>query len=83
MTDMYLGRISFWWKCKPKSFRFAGIGFIFLIATTIMVNYIENNIMLVWVAMMGLLGLVLFFMGIIYGVMDLYFHFRRPRLNDT
>lgn len=83
LNNPYLDRISFWWKSKPKSFRFAGVGFTFLIMTTILVNFIQNNIILVWVAMMGLLGLVLFFMGVIYGITDFYRYFRRKTHHDT
>lgn len=70
-------RIKFWYDSKPKSVRYGMIGFAFMVLTVIMVNLSNIVIVMIFAATLGLCGLVLFVMGLIYGGIDLYKSFIR------
>lgn len=73
----YIHRIRFFYDSKPKSVRYAGMGFGLMIMTTILAYLSNMVIVMIFAATMGLCGLVLFVMGLMYGVMDLYKTFIR------
>lgn len=77
----HIHKIRFWYDSKPKSVRYVGIGFAFMIITVIMTSL--SNIVIVYIiaGTMGLCGLVLFVMGLIYGVIDLYHSFKKTPSN--
>lgn len=73
----YAHRVRFWYDSKPKSVRYVGTGFGLMIFTTILVYLSNVVIVMIFAATMGLCGLVLFVMGLLYGVIDLYKSFIR------
>lgn len=75
----YFHRMKFWYDSKPKSVRYVGIGFGLMIITTILVYLSDIVIVMIFAATMGLCGLVLFVMGLIYGMIDLYSSFKKPK----
>lgn len=80
----YFHRIRFFYDSKPKSVRYVGIGFGLMILTTIMAYLSNIVIVMIFAATMGLCGLVLFVMGLIYGGIDLYNGFRHDsKLSDN
>lgn len=80
----HIHRIRFWYDSKPKSVRYVGIGFGLMILTVIMVHFFNVMIVAIFAATMGLCGLVLFVMGLMYGVIDLYNSFgHKDKLSDN
>lgn len=74
----YFHRIRFFYDSKPKSVRYAGLGFAFMVFTVILVSLFDMVIVMIFATIIGLCGLVLFVMGLIYGGMDLYSSFKKP-----
>lgn len=68
----YYSRMKFFYDSKPKSVRYTGMGFGLMIMTTVLVYLSNIVIVMIFAATLGLCGLVLFVMGLIYGMMDLY-----------
>ena len=80
----YYQRVRFFYDSKPKSVRYGGIGFAFMVLTVILANISQTAIVMIFAGTIGLCGLVLFFMGAIYGVIDLCNMFRRKdKLSDN
>lgn len=75
----YIHRIRFFYDSKPKSVRYVGIGFGLMVLTVILVHLFNIMLVAIFAATMGLCGLVLFVMGLIYGVIDLYHSFTRKK----
>lgn len=73
----YFHRIRFFYDSKPKSVRYAGLGFGLMILTVLMVRLSDIVAVYLIAGTMGLCGLVLFVMGLIYGGIDLYKTFIR------
>ena len=79
----YMCRISFWWHSKPRSVKFVGIGFGLMIITTVMASLSNILIWMLFAGTIGISGLVLFVMGIWYGLADLYNSFKKPKLSNN
>jgi len=67
----YFSRMSFWWQSKPKSIRYVVTGFAFMLFTVMVTQITMKAFVAIFAAVIGLCGLVLFMMGVIYGVSDL------------
>lgn len=68
----YIHRMRFWYDSKPKSARYVGIGFGLMFLTVGLVHFFNIMIVAIFAGTIGLCGLVLFVMGLMYGLIDLY-----------
>lgn len=75
----YWYNFKFRWKSYPRSAKYSGIGFVLMLVSVIVSSKEQNIVLFIWASTFALLGLVLFFMGIINGFMDLWKHLRRKK----
>lgn len=75
----YYDNFKFKWYSYPRSAKYTGIGFVLMVVGVIISRSNENIIYFIWASTFALLGLVLFFMGIINGLVDLWRHFRKKK----
>ena len=51
-----------------------------MLSTVILTHITMKAFIVIFAAVIGLCGLVLFMMGVIYGVIDLYRSFKKPKV---
>lgn len=66
----YLDKLIFKYKSVPRAARYIGFGFFFMILGVALSRYDPNVIFFIFAAVFALLGLVLFFMGVINGLVE-------------
>ena len=75
----YLDRLIFKYKSIPRGLRYIGFGFFFMVLGVALSKYDPNVIFFIFAAVFALLGLVLFFMGVINGMVETI-HFIRNKV---
>lgn len=86
LNNPYLDRIIFLWNGTSRPAKQIGFAVVFMALALVISRYSPNVIYFIFSACFALCGLVLFFMGLINGIIDLfnYFLHRKPKkVEDT